>query len=292
MPWKIVPRFEVFHVSFMYCAYISEMKHIFIPILLLLTISPIAIADPALEAGFVPHKALYNVSLVSRSNGAQITNIRGQMAYEWGACGDIWDSEHNFNVRYDYAEQPSARIQNTFKNTESVDGKHFSFQSIRKRGGKVRETIRGQANINEATYSAPQGLSYDLPTGTLFPMRHSLDLIKAIKDNKKFVNRTLFDGSSEDGPIAVNAFIGKPVAPTFDNEDIALDLIQSPARAIRMAFFPLSSKKSYADYEMTIIFHDNSVVSDVILDYQDFSLHQQLIALEKSNKICDTYVEQ
>jgi len=47
-----------------------------------------------------------------------------------------------------------------------------------------------------------------------------------------------------------------------------------------MAFFNMQKKESEPLYEMTAILHQNGVISDVIIEYPTFTIHQQLTAIE------------
>ena len=55
---------------------------------------------------------------------------------------------------------------------------------------------------------------------------------------------------------------------------------------MRLAFFPLNNEEAISDYEMTLVFHKNSVISDMVIDYDDFSVSQKLIALEPVSEGC------
>ena len=48
-----------------------------------------------------------------------------------------------------------------------------------------------------------------------------------------------------------------------------------------MAFFPTLGNDVTSDYELTMAFHENGIISDMIIEYGDFSVRQKLIALEK-----------
>jgi len=48
-----------------------------------------------------------------------------------------------------------------------------------------------------------------------------------------------------------------------------------------MAFFPLAMDSADSEYEMDIIFHENGIISNMLVEYKDFSVSQKLIALEK-----------
>ena len=244
-----------------------------------------------------PHKAIYDIKMVSRHSGAQVLNISGQMMFEGKITCDAWTTDHRFKLLYEYADTAPMHITSDFSTYESKDGNDFSFTSRRERNGQLFEEIRGHAALDAqkkgaAVFSLPDGLKFDLAAETLFPVSHTQTLLQNVSAGKKFFSTTVFDGSDQEGPVEINAFIGKPVAnikaivppaPAIDNT-----LISSPAHNVRMAFFPLSKPESEADYEMDVVLHDNGIISDMLIDYGDFSVTQRLVALEKlANPPCE-----
>jgi hypothetical protein len=138
-------------------------------------------------------------------------------------------------------------------------------------------------------YTMPPDLIHPLPPGTIFPMAHTLKLLEAIKAGKKFYNVTVLDGSDDQGPVEINSFAGlsvkvdrKPVA----GEDVDLSLLNTPAWKVRLAFFPLALDEEESDYEMSIVLHENGVISDMEIEYDDFTIAQKLVSIEKADGAC------
>ena len=132
----------------------------------------------------------------------------------------------------------------------------------------------------------------DLPEGTLFPIVHTVQVAKQVREGRKFFSATIFDGSDTEGPVEVSSFIGKPANPLAqykEVEEVDLDLLKSPAHNVRLAFFPLSEDKDQgaSDYEMDLIFHENGVISDMTVEYDAFTVTQKLVALEKVESQCE-----
>ena len=251
--------------------------------------------DRASEAGLTPHKALYDIRLSSKKSGANVSDINGTMFYEWRPSCDAWVTTHRFDMTYDYLEVPSVRVTSDFSTYESFDGNSFNFSLQRKRGGLVFEEIRGSANLEgtdnarEAVYTVPQDLVFDLPDGTLFPMAHTLAVLEKVKSGNTFYNATIFDGSDAEGPVDINSFVAKEASYTPPEEyadNIDSGLVQSKGWKLRLAFFPLNSFEETADYEMSLIFHENGVISDMEVDYGDFSVTQKLRAIEVVEGSC------
>lgn len=247
------------------------------------------VTAPVHAAGIlVPHKALYSIDLIATHSGSQVTNIGGQMLYETRNECDAWVTDHRFTLNYEYAESPGMRISSDFSTYESADGKSLNFVSRRSRDGEMYQEIRGAAEVgpktSRALYTMPEKLEQKLSADTLFPTGHTIELIRRAERGDKFYTAAVFDGSDEEGPIEINSFIGKEVKPEkLDDKNPKIDsaLTKNKAWHVRMAVFPQADKGELSDYEMSIIFHENGVISDMRIDYNDFSVRQKLIALEK-----------
>lgn len=238
--------------------------------------------------GLAPHRAIYDIDLIATHSGSQILNISGQMSYELKSTCDAWTTDHHFKLFYEYADAPGMRIVSDFTTFEDQKGDRFEFSSRRQRNGKMYQEIRGSANIDEkkgaALYAMPESVRYDLSKGTLFPIGHTVELIQQAEKGTKFFNAQVFDGSDEDGPIEINAFVGKEMAAppsVLKNNKIEVGLLKDKAWNVRMAVFPTKDREEESDYEMTMVFHKNGIISDMTIDYDDFSVRQSLIALEK-----------
>ncbi len=247
------------------------------------------------DFGFKGHRALYDIRLVRTQSGSQVLNISGQMLYEWQASCDGWTANHRFNIVYEYADSAPMRIDSDFSTYESFDGASLNFTSQRKRDGELFEELRGQASFpvsgkaGKAVYTLPEMTEYDLPPGALFPVGHSVNVLKNIREGKKFYKSVIFDGSDGEGPVEVNAVIGQktdPMAGIKMSPAIDKELINSPAYRVRMAFFPMSSDEETSDYEMSLVFHEDGIISDMTIEYDDFSISQKLVALEPLPAVC------
>ncbi len=242
----------------------------------------------SIAKALAPHKAVYDIDLVATHSGSQIINIRGKMTYEWKKSCNAWVTDHDFTLKYDYADGPGMRIASDFSTYESLDGARFDYTSRRKRDGEMYQEIRGHADTGaaggKAVFRSPDGLKFDLKPGTLFPVAHTIELIRKAKAGEKFYAAPVFDGSDEEGPIEINSVIGRAVEPSdiVKGDKIDAGLLGGRAWNVRMAVFPEASREEKADYEMSLVFHDNGIISDMLIEYDDFSVTQKLISLERA----------
>ncbi len=242
-----------------------------------------------LVKNLVPHRAVYDIRMVSKASSSQLLNISGQMIFEWKPGCEAWTTAHRFTLLYEYADTQPMKISSDFSTYETYDGRNLNFTSRRERNGELYEELRGNAVLDrkgagKGIYSLPEGLTFDLAPETLFPMSHTLQLLEHMRSGKKFFHATVFDGSDTEGPVEINAFIGKresAPAELMNSSRIDKNLIAAPAAAIRMAFFPTAAEEPESDYEMSALLHDNGIISSMKVDYKDFSVIQKLAALEK-----------
>lgn len=235
-----------------------------------------------------PHKALYDIDLVATRSGSQVINITGQMFYEWQPTCDAWITDHRFSLYYDYADSPSMEISSNFSTFEDFEGEGLNFSARRKRDGDLYEELRGRAVVADksgvAEFSIPEDLKFDLKADTLFPMAHTVEMIKHARANKKFFHAVVFDGSDDEGPVSINSFIGSvanPMKSLTPSDKLDMSLLNTPAWNVRMAVFPEMKDEAVSDYEMSMVFHENGVISDMLIEYDNFSVTQKLVALEK-----------
>ncbi len=258
-----------------------------------------ALSPPVMEtraSTVVPHKALYDFSMVSVTSGAGVTDIRGHMFYEQDDACDAWTTDHRFTVTYYYPERQPLVNTSHYVAWEAKDQSQFQFSSERQENGVVTELLRGFVEREKdgaatAEYVRPDDLTFALPQGYFLPTGHIQEILKHAKAGDRFFSAVMFDGTDSDGPIEVSVFIGnkfspeelKHRAPKAAQKGKTLDtsLLSPNAWPVRMAIFPLAQKDSMTPaYEMDLVLHDNSVVSYALVDYKSFKVEQRLTALE------------
>ncbi|HYD17033.1 MAG TPA: DUF1849 family protein [Patescibacteria group bacterium] len=239
------------------------------------------------------HKALYDFRMTSVQSGAGISGIQGKMYYEQDDNCDAWTTDHRFSVEYQYPERRPVENTSHYVAFESKDARQFYYSSEREEDGLTIEQLRGAVKPNadgtaKANYTRPDSLSYDLPKGYLLPTQHTAEVIRHARAGDKFFTATMFDGTDADGPVEINAFIGKKLTAddkkkiAEGNPKIDAAMIAGDAWRVRMAVFPLKEDKGMSpSYEMDLILHDNGIVSWSLVDYHAFKVEQKLLALEK-----------
>lgn len=258
-----------------------------------------SLLDSDIAKNLQPHRAVYKIKMVKRHDGAQVQNISGQMTYEWKRDCDAWVTNHHFRLAYEYPGAPVLNIVSDFSTYEPYDGSSLNFTSRRAREGDLYQELRGNASLGpeggKALYTVPTELKFNLSKGTLFPMMHTLALLDSIEKGKRSFHAIVFDGSDDEGPVEINAITSRRVsAPeeTGSSPKIDASLLKNPAWNVRLAFFPVQATEAISDYEMNAVIHRNGIISDMRVDYKDFSVTQKLIALERlKNTVCGRAID-
>ena len=240
-----------------------------------------------------PHKALYQMEVVKIHAGSPITDLSGEMFFKWEDHCEAWSTDHRFTIDYFYTDRPSVSVTSHFVAWEDKRGDRIQFVSEGYTDGVLDEKTRGESRRLEdrsgvVDYQEPQGLDFQLEKNFFFPAQHTVATIYNALEGKRFFNSVMFDGTDQEGPSEVNVFIdqdsqNQPMAPRFqDNPAIDTSLLDGKAWNMRLAFFPEQGEGSDSPtpaYEMRVRLHENGVVSDIVVEYDNFSVRQKLLAL-------------
>jgi hypothetical protein len=173
---------------------------------------------PKVNIAMNPHQALYEVRLSRLHQSNALAAAKGQMSYRVEDTCDGWNTSQKFNLVFVYTEAQSAMITSDYNTYESKDGRHYQFSTRRSRDGEVTEEILGKVErdaLGNGTviYQKPKKVSAVLDTDVLFPVQHTLSLLRAAQEGKKWFSFPVFDGSDLSPATDVNSFarrINKP----------------------------------------------------------------------------------
>lgn len=246
----------------------------------------IGLGSPALDAiaatQLASHRAVYTMNLGTARSGSTTVDARGAMYLEWAEACDGWTVSQRVKLTLYITQGGEVDTDSNYSSWEAKDGSSYRFTVRNLRNGQVAEEFRGDARLDgpqrsgKAVFSTPSGLSFVLPKGAMFPTEHMLHLIAAAQAGERRLSRVMFDGASIDGPLEVNAIIGKrSAAPTTGNE-----LTRKVSWPVRMAFFPLKSQQAEPEYEVAVQLHENGVADHFLLDYGDFTVTAELEKME------------
>jgi len=247
-----------------------------------------AIGDGAFAAGIelLSHRALYRMSLAEAAGSSQVIAGDGRMMYRVARGCDGWTVENRTFLRLTYDDGRETETIWTFASWESSDGLDFRFRARYEQNGNTIEKLTGAARLDrvggagKATFADPADTIVSLPEGTMFPTAHMHAVLDAAVAGRRTLNRVVFDGASLDNPYSVNAVFG--VLP----EEQALDMAEAaslppvPSWWAQMAFFPVASRESLPEFEVSGRYRTDGVTDRLTQDFGDFALKVDLDRLE------------
>jgi hypothetical protein len=236
------------------------------------------------------HRALYELTLNSApNNGRQVTQARGTMGYEVVDVCDGWATRQRLQMTITNAEGEDTDMDSDYATWESKDGLSFRFHMVQKADGAITNQTDGGAHLTrsggpgEVQYKLPKETKTALPAGTLFPMMHTLTLINAAREGKKFIALPLFDGTDDDG-FEDSSIAVIDVKPPIASKYAFLSPLASTR--VRIAFFDHAGGAPTPTYEVAMRYWENGVADDMLMDFGDFVMNAKLTELTPLPKRC------
>lgn len=248
-------------------------------IALLAGIGPAAAAPPPVT--LLSHRAAYRLSLAQADSGSGLAQVRGGLVLEWREACDGWLSQQRLGFVAESDEGPGFSYDVRFSSWESRDSTQLRFNVRSFDGPNLQEEFRGLAKLaspgaaGTAHYSLPKGQDIALPAGTIFPTEHVADLIASALAGEHVLNREVFDGSGEDALTRATAVIGKAkLVASADGTG------QERRWPVSIAYFAVDGDDALPQFEIAFDLSPGGVLSNVRLDYGDFTLKADLEKLE------------
>lgn len=225
------------------------------------------------------HRAVYAMSLAKMRAGSEVVGANGLMVMSVERACDGWISAQRIGLTLLDREGNEVSTEANYSSWESLDGKRYRFLSQNRRGGVVADAAKGEGTMGDeggtAVYEIPAGKRLTLPTGTLFPARHLVELITAAQRGERAFLRPLFDGIGVDGVVDVNSLILSPLSAA-DAPGIEGPLLRRPGWRVQIAYFGREKETDSPQYEMSAGLLDNGVTQRMTLEYGGFSVEAKL----------------
>jgi hypothetical protein len=238
---------------------------------------------PAAAVDITPHRAIYTMALDHAQPASGVVGADGRMSFEWADACSGWTVEQRYKLRIQYAEADESQMSVNFVTWESKDGKSYRFNVRKNHDDDPDEELKGTGAVavsdkpGEAKFVKPDGSTFPLEAGTMFPTGHTIALIDAALGGRNFLAKPVFDGGTVEAPFQVTAAIGS-LHPA--NAKDANPLLRYRWWPVRLAFFPSDSDSPQPDYELGMTLQENGIARDMTLDYGQFVIRAKLEKIE------------
>lgn len=260
----------------------------------------LALAGPALPAHagvtFVPHRAIYDISLMRSTSGSGVSEMTGRMVYELtGSQCEGFTQNMRFVTRSSSQEGSETTNDLRTSSWEEADGKRLRFSSTQYQNDAIVEASQGDAAREKGTQgeqtrvdlARPAKKRVTLPKDIYFPMQHAAALIEAARAGKTLVTANIYDGSEKGERYYVTtAVIGKKLEratiPDVISHKIPADLAGVAAWPMSISYFETGKEKEDAPpaYELSFSYFENGITNDLTIDYGQFAIRGELTQLD------------
>jgi hypothetical protein len=276
--------------------------------LLLMAIAAVASGGTAAQAAtaagaaFLPHQALYNLSLVKSRGSTSIDSARGRILYNFsGSACEGYTSEFRQVSELNSGEGKVTLSDLRSTSWEDGAGKSYRFKIDSRMNDTDSTPVDGIAERTgdhiTVKLRQPETKTFTLDGSTVFPTEQIQRIIAAAKEKKSLLELTVYDGS-DNGQKVYNTLtvIGQPIPGdrTIATPDpsITSDQMKSLTRwPVTVSYYDHDSKSKDGEqtpvYSMSFELFENGVSRALVLDYNDFVISGALGKFDaKDSKPC------
>lgn len=233
---------------------------------------------PQGESALLAHKASYTLALAS-VKGTDVVGARGTMAYEVTDACDGWAVRQQLRMAITNSDGQEIQMASDYATWESKDGLRFRYHMRQTTDTAVTSQTDGEASLQkiggpgQAHYSTPRDNTSQLPPGTVFPMAHTVALINAAREHKRFVSLPLFDGTDENGVEDSFIVVLDWKQPTPERWAALSPL---PSTRVHISFFDHQPSAMTPTYEVAMRYWENGVADNMLMNFGDFTMNAKL----------------
>ncbi|HEX2556543.1 MAG TPA: cell envelope integrity EipB family protein [Microvirga sp.] len=249
----------------------------------------VAAADKPVE--LVPHRAVYDLSLLRSGGSNGLDSARGRIAIEFGgdACEGYTTKFRQVTI-LESSEAGPRTIDTRTTTFEAADGAAMRFKTD-SRDGRAEEAVDGEANVTDGSLSIrlkqPRSETLRVSAQPVFPSAHMKRLIEAGRAGETSLAVKVFDGS-DDGKKVYDTYavIGRRIeagAGGILEKPATQDAVaRLPRWPVSISYFKAGAGDQTPVYGLAFELYENGISRALRLDYGDFALKGELQSLEVS----------
>jgi hypothetical protein len=242
-------------------------------------------AEAAASIPFLPHQALYDLSLVKSRGSNAINSARGRILYNFsGSACEGYTSEFRQVSELESGEDKVTLSDLRSTSWEDGAGKSYRFKIETRMNDSDASPVDGVAErVGDhvtVKLKQPQAKTITLDGDTVFPTQQIQRIIEAARAGKSVLELTVYDGS-DNGEKVYNTLsvIGQPIPgdrsiaspdPATEN-DAMKSLTRWP---VTVSYYDRGAKATEGEqtpvYSMSFELFENGVSRALVLDYNDF----------------------
>jgi hypothetical protein len=239
----------------------------------------------AAGAAFLPHQALYDLSLVKSRGSNPVNGARGRILYNFsGNACEGYTSEFRQVSELEIGEGKTMLSDLRSTSWEDAQGKSYRFKIDARTNDSESSPVDGMAERTgdhiTVKLKQPEAKTFTLDGSTVFPTEQIQRIIAAAKQGKSLLELTVYDGS-DNGQKVYNTLsvIGQPIEGdkqvTSPDPSTTSDQMKALTRwPVTVSYYDREAKAKEGEqtpvYSMSFELYENGVSRKLVLDYNDF----------------------
>src|SRR6202158_6158286 len=259
-------------------------------------------AGAAASGTFLPHQALYELSLMKSRGSASVDSARGRILYNFsGSACEGYTSEFRQVSELNSGEGKVTLSDLRSNSWEDGAGKSYRFKIDTRMNDADSSPVDGVAERTgdhiTVKLKQPEAKTFTLDGNTVFPTEQIQHIISAAKEGKSLLELTVYDGS-DNGEKVYNTLtvIGQPIpgerSIAAPDPSTTNDQMKSLTRwPVTVSYYDRDAKAKDGEqtpvYAMSFELFENGVSRALMLDYNDFVISGALGKFDvKDSKPC------
>ncbi|MFD2207790.1 EipB family protein [Kiloniella antarctica] len=235
-------------------------------------------ASPA-GVDLLPHNAVYRLGLNTSQEGA-INSMKGRIVYDWTSDCKGWIVKSDLDMDIAYSNGKSIQMATRFSTWEAQDGSKFRFAVHQGDNVSGPSSFIGRAIRNEADNMVTVDITgsdhkTSVLNGVLFPTDFLVEIISEAKKGTQSINYPVFDGTTE-----LEAFNVSAVMLPLEAKSDFPEMEGLAAWRVFLAYYDQKDGSTLPVQEQSLLLYENGVVTDIELDFGDFTVAGNLIEFE------------
>jgi EipB-like len=242
-------------------------------------------ANAAAGVSFLPHQALYELSLVKSRGSTTINSARGRILYNFtGSACEGYTSDFRQVSELDAGEGKMTLSDLRSTSWEDAAGKSYRFKIDARMNDGDSKPVDGVAERTgdhiTVKLKQPEAKTFTIDGAVVFPTEQIRRIIEAAREGKSLLELTVYDGS-ENGEKIYNTLtvIGKPIpgdrAAGEPDPSTTSDQMKTLTRwPVTVSYFDREAKAKEGEetpiYAMSFELYENGVSRSLVLDYNEF----------------------
>jgi hypothetical protein len=255
-------------------------------------------AHAAAVVPFLPHQALYDLSLLKSRGGTSLDSARGRILYKFsGNTCEGYTSDFRQVSEMDSGEGKTTLSDMQSTSWEDAEGKSYRFKIVTRMDDSNQSEVDGIAERTgdkiTVKLKQPVAKTFTIDGKVVFPTEQIQRIIAAAKEGKSLLELTVYDGS-DNGEKVYNTLsvIGKPIRGDKPGSTPDPSTTNNQTKAltrwpVTVSYYDRDAKANSGEqtpaYAMSFELFEDGVSRALVLDYNDFVISGTLDKFDVSD---------